>query len=122
MNYSETDSLFLFSFPLPWGGEFSDLPPTFLGVNMSDEVHTKDVPYIVHEMAMARMERQSKRLFIVCLVLIGLLFGTNGAWIFYESQYETTSVTQEVDTGEGSATVIGVGNYGESETDSQDEK
>ena len=78
------------------------------------------VPYIVFESAQARMERQIKRLFIICLVLIGVVVGTNGAWIIYESRYEDTYVTQEVDTGEGNATVIGVGdNYGESETDGQ---
>lgn len=76
-----------------------------------------DVPYIAHEGAMVRLERINKRLWILALVLVALLFLTNGGWLYYESQYETTSVSQEVDTGEGSATVIGVGNYGESKTD-----
>lgn len=53
------------------------------------------VPYIVHESAMARSERHSKRLWIVILVLIGALIGTNLAWIVYESQFEDVVTTTE---------------------------
>ena len=55
------------------------------------------VPYIVHESAMARAERGATRLWIVIILLIVLLVGTNGAWLWYESQFETvtTEVTQE---------------------------
>ena len=55
------------------------------------------VPYIVHESAMARAERSAKRLWVVVILLIVLLVGTNGAWLWYESQFETvtTEVTQE---------------------------
>ena len=61
----------------------------------------ENVPYIVHESSMARMERQIKRLWITILVLIFLLVGTNGAWLYYESQRETIyqEVTQEAETG-----------------------
>lgn len=56
----------------------------------------KDVPYIVHESIMARMERMIKRLWILCIILILLLAGTNGAWILYESQFiDEVTVTQE---------------------------
>lgn len=51
---------------------------------------------------MARMERTIKRLWIVVLILILLLAATNGAWIYYESQWEvveTTEITQENDGG-----------------------
>lgn len=82
------------------------------------------VPYIVHEGVMARMERTIKRLWIVVLVLIVLLAATNGAWIYYESQFVEESVWQEVDTGNGNAYVAGIGdvNLGESqaENDSPD--
>lgn len=37
------------------------------------------VSYVVHESTMARMERQTKRLWITILVLIFLLVGTNCA-------------------------------------------
>ena len=63
----------------------------------NENVNLEAVPYIVHESAMARAERSAKRLWIAVLVLIIALIGTNGAWLYYESQFETitTEVTQE---------------------------
>lgn len=62
------------------------------------------VPYVVHESAMARSERHNKRLWIVILVLIVALLGTNLAWIIYEAQLETveesTVVEQENSNGD----------------------
>ena len=57
----------------------------------------KDVPYIVHEVAVARLERVIKRLWVLVLALIILLCASNAAWIWWESQYETieTTITQE---------------------------
>ena len=57
----------------------------------------KDVPYIAHESAVARLERVIKRLWVLALVLIVLLAASNAAWIWWESQYETieTTITQE---------------------------
>lgn len=71
------------------------------------------IPYIAHEEDMTRMERTNRRLWIVCIILILALLGTNAGWIYYESQFQdiSTSVEQEVDTGEGDANVIGVGDY-----------
>lgn len=71
------------------------------------------IPYIVYEGTMARFERIIRRLWIVCIILILALLGTNAGWIYYESQFQniSTSVEQEVDTGEGDANVIGVGDY-----------
>lgn len=46
----------------------------------------------------AMAERTIKRLWIVVLVLIIALIGTNGAWLYYQSQFEeivTTEVVQE---------------------------
>ena len=79
------------------------------------------VPYIVHEGIVARLERTIERLWILCIILVVLLLGTNIAWIYYENQFQDTVVTQEVDTGDGDATITGVGdiNYGTSETDGQ---
>lgn len=45
------------------------------------------IPYFSHEGDMARMERANRRLWIVILVLIAVLLGTNGAWIYYENQF-----------------------------------
>ena len=57
----------------------------------------KDVPYIAHESAVARLERVIKRLWVLVLVLIVLLAASNAAWILWESQYQTieTTITQE---------------------------
>ena len=67
------------------------------------KVHNEpeSVPYIVHESAMARAERTAKRLWITILTLICLLVGSNCAWIWWNSQWETVyqEVTQEADTG-----------------------
>lgn len=54
------------------------------------------VPYIVHESAMARMERTHKRLWIALILVICLLVATNGAWLWYESQWETVETWQDV--------------------------
>ena len=57
------------------------------------------VPYVVHESDMARQERTIKRLWILLLVMLVLLVGTNGAWIYYENSFEDISITQENEDG-----------------------
>lgn len=77
----------------------------------------RSVPYAVMELE----DRKHKRLWVVILVLIVALLGTNAGWIYHESQFvdEETTITQDVDTGNGDATVTGIGDiYGTSETDS----
>ena len=56
----------------------------------------KDVPYIIHEGDVARLERVIKRMWVLVLSLIILLVASNGAWILWESQYQTieTNITQ----------------------------
>lgn len=62
------------------------------------EKQNVNVPYVVHESAMARSERNGKRMWIVILVLILALIGTNLAWIIYEAQFETVeTITEEYD-------------------------
>lgn len=60
----------------------------------------------------ALAERTIKRLWVIILLLVLLLFGSNLAWIVYESQYQTVSVTQEVeqDADSGSNNFVG-GDY-----------
>ena len=84
------------------------------------------VPFIVHEGMMARQERTIKRLWILCLVIFVAFVGSNAAWIWYESQFEEEVITQEmvqdIDTGEGDATVNGTVtgiDYGTSEASDQ---
>ena len=55
----------------------------------------ENVPYIVHESSLARMERQIKRLWITILTLIFLLVGSNCIWILYENQFEDIEIVQE---------------------------
>lgn len=81
----------------------------------------QNIPYFAHEGIVARMERINRRLWILCIILIVLLAATNGAWIYYESQFEdvvTTEtrqdVTQETD-GSGNNTFVGGDVYGETE-------
>ena len=60
----------------------------------------KDVPYIAHESAVARLERVIKRLWVLALVLIVLLAASNAAWIWWESQFEEVKT---VETNEANA-------------------
>ena len=57
----------------------------------------KDVPYIIHEGAVARLERVIKRLWKLVILLIILLVASLSALIWRESQYQTieTTITQE---------------------------
>lgn len=72
-----------------------------------------DVPYIVHESEMARLERIIKRQFILIIIAICFLVGTNAYWIWYESQFEevvtttttTQDVTQDVKSKDGDAVI-----------------
>ena len=59
----------------------------------------KDVPYIAHESAVARLERVIKRLWVLALVLIVLLAASNAAWILWESQFEEVRIEQENESG-----------------------
>jgi len=82
------------------------------------------IPYIAFESMKATMERTIKRLWILLIILVVLLVGSNIAWIIYEAQWEvieSTEVQQEVDASNGNAYVAGIGSvyYGESEADSQ---
>ena len=50
----------------------------------------------------AMAERTIRKLWVLIILLVVLLFGTNAAWIWYESQWEvveTTEVTQENEGG-----------------------
>lgn len=59
----------------------------------------KDVPYIVHEGAVARLERVIKRMWVLVLLLIILFVASNGAWILYESQFEEIRIEQDNESG-----------------------
>lgn len=85
------------------------------------------IPYIAYESELARLERIIKKQFILIIVALCFLVGTNVCWTVYESQFEevtttTQEVTQDVDSGDGGDAIIndGVHINGESEADGQD--
>ncbi|MBR3645975.1 MAG: hypothetical protein IKN54_06115 [Lachnospiraceae bacterium] len=77
------------------------------------------IPYIVFEGEMTRMERMIKRLWIVIIIMIVLFVGTNGTWLYYESQFseEVTTITQDVKAKDGNAIVNGTGELSVNGTD-----
>lgn len=82
------------------------------------------IPYYIAESMADRQSLTIKRLWIMCILLIILLVGTNALWLWYESQFEYFETTEEVkqdieaEMGDGDFTVIGIGdNYGEKNTD-----
>ena len=102
-------------------------------ISMSDlglnELDSKDrALYFMWESSHARAERIVVRLWIVVLVLIVALLGTNAGWIYYEHQFEDVIVTQEVEaTADGDSdlnlnTVGGDYNVGKSESDTDNQE
>lgn len=66
----------------------------------------RDVPYIVFESEMTRLERMIKRLAVLLALVIALLFLSNIAWLTFFNQFDfdTTTTTQET---QGNANYIG---------------
>ena len=61
------------------------------------------------ELAFAFSERMVKRLWITILILVFMLVGTNGAWLWYNSQFETVeTITEEyqADASDGGNAII----------------
>lgn len=58
----------------------------------------KETKYYVDIVA-SSLERTIKRLYVVIILLIVLLVGTNAMWVWYESQFEDLVVTQENEDG-----------------------
>lgn len=73
----------------------------------TERQNSADVPYIVHESDMARLERTIKRLWILLLVVIVLLVGSNIAWIVYENSFtdEVTTESYEAVTDDGGTAI-----------------
>ena len=93
---------------------------------MENKTNLPDVPYMVHEDDMARLERTVKRLWILTIILIVSLLGTNAGWIWYENQWEDVAVTQDVEATADNSSDLNLntvgGDYygGESESTSND--
>lgn len=68
----------------------------------------ENVPYIVHEASMARMERQIKRLWIALIISIAMLFTSGAIFTYAWLQYDYSSEeTVTVDGKDGIANYIG---------------
>lgn len=65
------------------------------------------VPFIAHEMAMARAERTVKRMVAVVIVMSVLLAGTIAGFLWYLSQYDFSGEEIIVDACDGHANYIG---------------
>lgn len=55
------------------------------------------VSFVAFESACTRLERNNRRLFILCVVLIVALIASNTGWVIHESQFQDVEVTQEVE-------------------------
>lgn len=79
--------------------------------NCSTDKAPATVPYVVHESAMARAERQNKSLVWVIVLLIVLLVGSNIGWLIYESQFETVTeeyrIEQDAESGNNNSIING---------------
>lgn len=72
-----------------------------------------------HDVTTAFAERTVKRLWVTIILLIAMLVATNGAWLYYDSQYEDvvtetyTATTEDggnaIANGGGEVTVNGNG-------------
>ena len=73
-----------------------------------------NVPYIVHESSMARMERQVKRLWIAVLVAVSMavcgMLAIHAGWLYYESQFETIEYSYDYQQDGEGTNIIGNGN------------
>lgn len=56
---------------------------------------TSSIPYIVYEAAVARYERTVKQFWVIVILLIILLVGSNIAWLWYDAQFEDVKIVQE---------------------------
>ena len=71
------------------------------------EVNTpENVPYIVHEAAMARNEWNVKRMIVALVAAIALLFASNALWLWAWRQYDYESYEVTAD-GDSNANYIG---------------
>lgn len=70
------------------------------------------VPYTLYEASQARSDRRFRQMWILVIIMLVMLIGTNAGWLVYESQFEDQVITAEQD-GNGINIVGGDGvNYG----------
>lgn len=78
-----------------------------------DEKLPENIPYIVFEGEMTRLERMNKKLFTLLIIALIALALSNIGWIIYESQFQdevitsTQTVTQDTGSEGGTNTFTG---------------
>lgn len=84
----------------------------------------ENVPYIVHESSMARMERQVKRAFVTAIIALVAMFASNAIWVYAWCQYDYVSESIEAEQDGSGVNIIGGGDvtYGPESNDSEKEK
>ena len=88
-----------------------------------DESEIMMIPFHSHEMDMDRSERANHRLWVIIIVLIVALIGTNAGWLYYESQFTEESISTEIEAQqEGDYNFVSGGdlNYGATSSDKAD--
>lgn len=86
--------------------------------NVDIKSEDNNLRFIV-ESAMAKQEKSNFRLWIVCIILIIALLGTNAGWIYYESQWQYVQSETKIEAEqEGDNNFISGGdmNYGAEST------
>lgn len=57
----------------------------------TEEENMLTVPYVAHQSAAARQERQIRRMWIALVVAIALIFASNVIWLYAWMQYDYSS-------------------------------
>lgn len=85
--------------------------------NCGTDKKPSSVPYAVLEDFKETAKANSLKWFIICLVLIVLLVGSNIGWLVYENSFEDVVISQEVeqDADNGENHFIGGDMIGETE-------
>ena len=93
------------------------------------EAYKEPVPYIVYQGTMARFERTIRKLVLVVIIAIVMIFASNMAWLYAWNLYDYESASVVVDgESKGNANYIGAsgvinnGEGGSKESDATEEK
>lgn len=78
----------------------------------------KVVDYLVYEQSQVRADRVNRRFFIIIIILIVALVGTNAGWIYYENQFTDVSTTIEAEQDGAGTNIISGGDYYGTESES----
>ena len=71
-------------------------------------METNSVSFVAFESMKATMERTIRRLWILTIILVLLLFGSNAAWLHYENSFAdevTETYNSQVD-GDGGLAIV----------------